>query len=101
MLPRTHERKYIFTEIELQSASGKRGARITDVSFGGCFVDTIVTARVGEKLVLKLDPDSERPVRLSGRVAYVLDGFGFGIEFDELMEESRSDLAKFLEDVSA
>ena len=100
MHERTHERTALLTEIELTSASGRREARISDLSLGGCFVDTIVTARVGEDVSLRLGVNSDHPIELSGKIAYILDGFGFGIGFDELTDEIRTDLAKYLEPVA-
>jgi hypothetical protein len=97
---RTHERTAILTEIELTSASGRREARISDLSLGGCFVDTIVTARVGEDVELRLGVNSDHPIEVSGTIAYILDGFGFGIAFGELTDEVRSDLAGYLEPAS-
>ena len=100
-MPRTHERQAILTEIELESASGKREARISDLSYGGCFVDTIMTARVGEDVMLRLRSDSGDHLELSGHIAYILDGFGFGIQFGELTEAARAGLSQYLGPVAA
>jgi hypothetical protein len=81
-MPREHERTQYFTEISLESASGKREARISDVSLGGCFVDTITN---GDRLDIK------------GKVAYVMGGFGFGVEFTELDGDSEAVLKKIIE----
>ena len=97
MQPRTHERKAILTEIELTSASGRREARISDLSLGGCFVDTIVTARVGEEITLRLGLNSDHPIEVSGTIAYILDGFGFGIAFGELTDAAHAAVAKYME----
>lgn len=100
-MPRVHERQAILTEIELESASGKREARISDLSYGGCFIDTIVTARVGEEITLRLRSESANPVELSGHIAYILDGFGFGIQFGELTDSARAGLSQYLGPVPA
>jgi hypothetical protein len=84
------------TEIELESASGKREARISDVSEGGCFVDTIVIVRPGEEVTLSGKLDSGETLNVRGKVAYVLDGFGFGVEFIELTDDSRKAIDKIL-----
>lgn len=100
MEARTHERTAILTEIEMTSASGRREARISDLSLGGCFVDTIVTARVGEDITLRLGLDSDQPIEVSGTIVYILDGFGFGISFGELTEAVRLALSRYLEPAS-
>jgi len=95
-MARKHERSSFLTEIVLESASGKREARISDVSEGGCFVDTIVTVRPGEEVLLKSKLDSHEQLAVKGKVAYVLDGFGFGVEFVDLSDESRDAINKIL-----
>ena len=47
-MPREDERVPFYTEIMLESAAGMRGARISDVSPGGCYIDTISPAIEGE-----------------------------------------------------
>ena len=73
----------------LESASGKREARISDLSVGGCFVDTIMTVRPGEVVSLSGTLDSGESFQLRGKVVYVMDGFGFGVSFVELSEDSK------------
>jgi hypothetical protein len=95
-MPRKHERSTFLTEIVLESASGKREARISDVSEGGCFVDTIVTVRPGEEVSLSGTLEGGENLNVKGKVAYVLDGFGFGVEFTEVSGESRQAINKIL-----
>lgn len=95
-MPRKYERSTFLTEILLESASGKREARISDVSEGGCFVDTIVVVRPGEEVSLTGKLDSGEQLNVKGRVAYVMDGFGFGVEFTDLSDDSRQAINKIL-----
>jgi len=95
-MPRKHERVAILTEIVLESSSGRREARISDISIGGCFVDTIVTARVGEPVTLKVTLPPGYLLQLTGEIAYVLDGCGFGVSFSDLSETTRQSLEQFL-----
>lgn len=72
-------------EIQLESGSGLREARISDISLGGCFVDTIVSAQEGE--VVKFDVTLEdKAFPIVGTVAYVFPGNGFGVKFTEVPE---------------
>ena len=95
-MPRQHERVTIFTEIVLNAASGMRGARISDLSVGGCFVDTIVTARVGENVSLKMTLPPDNVVEAAGTVAYVFDGTGFGVSFTDLSETAAKSIEEFV-----
>jgi hypothetical protein len=92
-MARKHERSTFLTEILLESASGRREARISDVSEGGCFVDTIMTVRTGEEVSIISKSGS---FTVKGKVAYVMDGFGFGVEFIDLSEESQQAINKIL-----
>ena len=88
-MPRQNERTPFLIEIMLESASGKREARISDISLGGCFVDTIMTVRPGEDVSLTGKLETGEPLELKGKVAYVMDGFGFGVSFTDLSDESK------------
>lgn len=89
-MPREHERISHLVEVVLESASGKREVRISDLSLGGCFVETIAQLGQGEdaKLLVKR-PDGE-PLAFTGKIAYALQGVGFGMKFDELTDDQRT-----------
>jgi Tfp pilus assembly protein PilZ len=95
-MPRKHERLPILTEIVLSSASGNREARISDLSVGGCFVDTIVVARVGEEVSLKMTLPPDYIVETTGTIAYIFDGTGFGVSFTDLSETAAKSIEQFL-----
>ncbi len=86
---RSHERKLIMIEIVLDSSAGKRSSRISDLSMGGCFVESITSYREGEELAFELRSSEGEVLRFSGRVAYVMDTFGFGLEFHDLGPEQK------------
>ena len=88
-MPRKEDRYTFLKEVELEFASGKRMARISDISKGGCYVDSIASVPVGEPLGLIISGPGGIPLRLSGKVAYILEGFGFGVEFTDLTPEGR------------
>ena len=88
-MPRQDERYSYLKEVELEFASGKRSARISDISLGGCYIDTIAQVPVGDPLTLHIASTSGESMQFNGKVAYVLDGFGFGVEFVDLTEEQR------------
>ena len=95
-MPRQHERTSYLTEITLESASGKRQARISDVSIGGCFVDTLTNVRAGEEISLTCTLPEGEHLDVKGNVAYVMDGFGFGVEFTQFSNGSEEALRKIV-----
>jgi len=87
-MPRKKERIPYYSETVLDCSSGLRGARITDLSTGGCFIDSILEVSVGEKISFYLTlPDSEM-IFLTAYVRYIIPMIGFGVEFTDLNEES-------------
>ena len=97
-MPRQHERTQYFTEISLESASGKRAARISDVSLGGCFVDTLTNVCEGEEVHLSGEVDGDH-LDIRGKVAYVMNGFGFGVAFTKFDNGSEAAIRKMVERV--
>jgi hypothetical protein len=96
-MPRQHERVSVSLEIVFELASGKREARVSDLSRGGCFVDTIMDIAEGEEIVFQLKMPTGEWVKLSGKVAHRLPGFGFGISFTlPLTEEQRTPLYRII-----
>ena len=77
--------------------SGNYQARITDLSEGGCYVDTMGQAHIGEVLAFKLQlPDGEW-LALRGEVAHQTPPLGFGLRFVTLSDEQREKLQSILD----
>lgn len=95
-MPRKADRFSYLKEVELEFASGKRSARISDISSGGCYIDTIAQVPVGEPVTLVIASSSGDSMQFTGRVAYVLENFGFGVEFTDLTDAHRDFLNKIL-----
>lgn len=82
--------------IELESASGNSEARITDLSLGGCYVDSIFGVQAGRKLNFNLALPSGRSGTMSGTIVYVHEGIGFGVQFNDLNSEQRTMLEQLI-----
>ena len=82
-MPRKYHRFSQMIEIHLESDSGRHEAHISDISLGGCFVDSIAAAKEGEVVRFDLTME-ERSFHLVGEVAYVFPGNGYGIKFTEI-----------------
>ncbi|HEU4837234.1 MAG TPA: PilZ domain-containing protein [Pyrinomonadaceae bacterium] len=77
--------------------SGNYTARVTDLSEGGCYVDTMGEAQIGEVLSFKLQlPDGEW-LQLSGEVAHQTPPLGFGLRFAGLTEGQHLKLRALLD----
>ena len=92
---RKYERRDFRKQISLEFVSGKRQVSIADMGMEGCYVDSIIEVREGELVAFELATDRSAK-RFVGKVAYVLPGMGFGIQFLDLTEEQQRFLAVFM-----
>jgi hypothetical protein len=95
-MPRKEDRHSYLKEVELEFSSGKRSARISDISPGGCYIDTIAQVPAGEPVSLRISAADGETMEFRGKVAYILERFGFGVEFKDMTDEHRAFLAKLL-----
>jgi hypothetical protein len=91
---RTEKRWDVCLDAVWNGKSGNYGARVTDLSEGGCYVDTMGAAQVSEVITFRLQlPDGEW-LELSGEVAHQTPPLGFGLRFinltDDQLEKLRS-----------
>lgn len=83
-------------ECRWKGATGGGASRITDLSIGGCFVETLSAPAVGEVTAVTVDLDADGPVSLSGVVVAVDDGIGFAVRFSPFDPGVEARLARFL-----
>jgi hypothetical protein len=95
-MPRKLDRFTYLKEVVLEFTSGRRMARISDISAGGCYIDTIVQVIVGDPLTIHITATDGSSMPFDGKVAYVLEGFGFGVEFINLSDEHTEFLKRVL-----
>jgi len=81
---RNEKRLEVCLDAAWDGKSGNYSARITDLSEGGCYVDTLGEAQVGEVLSLKLQLQNGDWLELTGEVAHQMPPLGFGIRFVNL-----------------
>lgn len=77
--------------------SGNYTARITDLSDGGCYMDSLSEVTIGELLTLKLNLPSGEWLELTGEVAHHTPPVGFGVRFVNLSAEKLEALRSFIE----
>ncbi len=89
---RQHPRVPLSVSVIWEGASGKHEARASDISLGGCFVDTIGQVAVGEIIRFKFSITEDEAIELQGEVVSELPRFGFGLRFRDLSDEHRQRL---------
>src|SRR4051812_40273445 len=67
---RTAQRTSVSLEALWEGMSGRREARITDISLHGCFLESCAQTSVGEKIEFLLRTPTERWLVLNGEVAF-------------------------------
>ena len=95
-MPRKQDRYTYLREVELHFASGRRTARISDISAGGCYIDTIVQVFVGDVVTIHITAAEGLSMPFKGQVAYILAGNGFGVEFLDVTEEQKEFLKELM-----
>lgn len=94
---RRDERWQVCLDAIWDGESGNHSARVTDLSEGGCYVDTLGESRIGEILNLSVQTPDGDWVELTGEVAHECRPLGFGLRFvtlsDEQLEKIRSLIA--------
>jgi len=73
--------------------------RLTDISIGGCFVDTVVPLDPGSRVSLKLT-DNAGVMEIPGKILYGQPYIGSAIAFEQLEESMRQRLEQAIAGVS-
>jgi PilZ domain-containing protein len=95
---RTEKRLEVCLDAVWDGNSGNHRARITDLSEGGCYVDSLGEAQVGEVLNVKLQLHNGDWLELAGEVAHQMPPMGFGVRFVSLNSEQLEILRSLLAD---
>jgi len=80
--------------------SGPAPCRITDISWGGCFVDSRTTPSMLEATVVSLGVGGDA-IEIAGRVVSVDQEIGFAVQFDALTAEQVRVMMRLLGDPPA
>lgn len=74
----------------------QREIRISDLSEGGCYIDSIAEVSVGESLLLKILVSEGEWLQLESVVAHLTRGLGFGARFVNLDDSVRSSIRSLI-----
>ena len=75
----------------------RHSARVSDLSEGGCYLDTVGEVMVGEIVAFRVLLPDDQWLYLEGEVRHHRHGLGFGVQFVELNEEQTENLQRLLE----
>ncbi len=93
---RETERTPVVLEATWSGSTVGSPVRVTDISMGGCYLDTIGRAEPGESVLISLILAEGKLVTLSGIATYAQTHTGFGVRFTNLSEEQSELIAGLL-----
>ena len=94
---REDRRARVSIEAWWQGLAGRHGARVSDLSLGGCYIDTFGKADIGEFVAFALKLPDGNWLHLRGQVASSDPNIGFSVAFSYLTEEEQEALARLIE----
>jgi PilZ domain-containing protein len=71
--------------------------RIYDLSFGGCFINSLHEQELGIRFTLKIELPYEGWIQLRAETVYLRPGFGFAVRFTEMSDEVAQRLERALD----
>ena len=89
---RTKPRLGINLGVEWERAEGKLSARISNLSEGGCYLDSVGDVKRGEIVGFRVLLPDDDWLYLEGEVRHYTAGEGFGVQFVDLNEEQEAKL---------
>ena len=75
----------------------RHSAQITDLSEGGCYLDTVGEVMAGEIVAFRVLLPDDDWLYLEGEVRHHHHGMGFGVQFVDLNEEQLEKLLRLLQ----
>ena len=78
-----------------RGASGGSPCRIADISWGGCFIQTLAEPSIGEHTVVCV-PVADRTLEIAGTIVYRERAIGFAVRFDPLTADQTAALKPLL-----
>jgi len=94
---RKHKRVTRPFEGSWRGASGANSCRISDVSLGGCFVQTLSPATPGEETQITIAFGKDLSMTFAGKVIYAEPSMGFAVKFNELDDEGSEEVRRLLD----
>ena len=80
-----------------EDSGARQSARVTDLSEGGCYLDTVGEVMSGEIVAFRVLLPDQDWLYLEGEVKHHRHGFGFGVQFVDLNDEQTERLLWLLQ----
>lgn len=71
-------------EVRWDGYSGGKSAVTSDISLGGCYIESLCPVNIGDVLNLDFLPANTEALQLQGQVLYSHQNVGFGVRFMDL-----------------
>ena len=84
--------------VELRSGT-RVNMRISDLSLGGCYIDSMSPLQIGTEIRLGLLKD-KKIIEVNGTVIYSHPGLGMGVSFARATAEQRAEIEKWVSDLT-
>jgi hypothetical protein len=94
---RRDDRIPLILDVRWEGLSGKYAARISDISLGGCYVESLGQVTIGEEVRFEIQLPTGRWMPLRGVVVHQFAHLGFGVEFTSLTMMERNLLAHVID----
>jgi hypothetical protein len=91
---REDERAAVSLEAWWEGQSGRHEARVSDISMGGCFIDTRGAAEAGEFVVFAIRKPTGDWLNLRGQVVSIDRNVGFSVSYAFLTDEEQQELKR-------
>jgi len=95
---RNQDRTPLFLEVTWEATGGHYQARTSDVSIGGCFVDSVSRVTEGEVIQFALQLPDGDSIEVEAVVAYAYPNIGFGVRFTKVPPEALRKLQQLIAD---
>lgn len=83
---RRHKRITVSLEAKLEGLHNNYPARVSDISIGGCYVETVAQVSVNETVRVEVHLPTGNWLSLRGEVLYSHHTIGFGLRFLQLSQ---------------
>ena len=98
MTDERRNQRRVSTSIEVvwEGNSGRYESRTSDLSAGGCFVDTVGLVSMGENIKFSLLLPAGDSIEIAGEVVYPCPPMGFGVQFTNVSEADRQKIDRII-----
>ncbi len=93
---RSRPRLSVSLDTRWDGETGVHHARITNLSEGGCYLDTVGEVMRGEIVGFRVLLPDEDFLYLEGEVRHYTPAIGFGVRFVDLNDEKQANLKKLI-----